>query len=150
MEYKLKLINVLFDIRQDFLYLLDYVTCWSEKLRFQTKRICLKPQQNCLFLVSSEIIEKIIIPNHHSTLVNHTKIMINGVHFFFFFFVFVFSDRRSEKISWYNILQQINPPSPKPTYANYFKYFSLRKGMNKIGLSDIVSKNYKHGCLFIC
>ena len=52
-----------FGIKARLFHLLDYVSCQSEKLGFQKKKqgFCLTPQQNCLFLVSSEITKKIII-----------------------------------------------------------------------------------------
>ena len=63
---------------------------WNFKKK-KKKRFCLKPLQNCLFLMSSEIIEKIIISKYHSALVNHAIIKINGGNV-------LFCDRQSEKI----------------------------------------------------
>ena len=55
------------------------------------KGFCLTSLQNCLFLVSSRIIKKIIILKHYSALVNYVKNMIHGAYVFFF------CDRESEK-----------------------------------------------------
>ena len=77
----------------DIFYLLYYVTCRSEKLRLKNG-FCLTSLQNCLFLVSSEFSEKIIILKHYSALLNYTKIKIN-MHIFWLFNFFLRS--RSEK-----------------------------------------------------
>ena len=71
-----------------FFYLLDYVTCHSEKSGFQKKKKR-RPKNlpditaNFFVFVSSEITEKIIISKHHSGSVKYIKNMINRVHVIF-------------------------------------------------------------------
>ena len=81
-------------IRRDIFYLLYYVTRQSEKLRLKNG-FCLTSLQNCLFLVSSEFSEKIIILKHYSALLNYTKIKINMHIFWFLNFFFCDPDLKN-------------------------------------------------------
>ena len=69
--------------RRDFFYLLDYVTRQSKKKWISEKKkkteFCLTPLQNCSFLASSEITEKITLSKLYSASVNYVKITTNGV-----------------------------------------------------------------------
>ena len=89
----------------------DFFICWItlpadlknwdlKKKKNTQKGFCLTPLQNCSFLASSEITEKMIISKLHSALANYVGITINGSMSFFSFFL---SDCRSDK---FQLMQQ--------------------------------------------
>ena len=93
-----------------------------KKIKKEKKAFCPTLPQNCLFLVWSEIILKIVILKHQSALVNYVKYDKYGTSMFFLFFAIA----DLKKFSWCNVIQQRRNPSPnfrcksgqRPTVCN--------------------------------